>query len=57
MAAIVREAVDDKLHDREARREDVKRQALSVIGTGHGGRGKDVSEDHDRYLDEAYGDW
>lgn len=56
MAAFVREAVDDKLREDDAGRERIKRRALSVIGIAHGGA-ENVSGDHDRYLDEAYGDW
>lgn len=56
MAALVREAVDEKLARSDAERERIKRRALSVIGTFHG-NGEDVSEDHDRYLDEVYGEW
>lgn len=57
MAAFVRDAVDDKLRAEGAERDRIKRRALTVIGIAHGGRGEKVSEDHDRYLDEAYGDW
>lgn len=56
MAAIVREAVDAKLQEREDERERIKRRALSVIGMFRG-TGENVSGDHDRHLDEAYGDW
>lgn len=57
MAALVRDAVGERLRERNEERERVKRRALAVIGIAHGGKGEDVSEDHDRYLDEAYGDW
>ncbi|HET8777365.1 MAG TPA: CopG family transcriptional regulator [Candidatus Limnocylindria bacterium] len=56
MAALVRDAVDEKLRQRDEERERKKRRALSVIGMFRG-TGENVSEDHDRYLDEAYGDW
>ena len=55
MAALVREAVEDKLADRD--RERLNRLALSAIGIVRGKPGENISEDHDRYLDEAYGDW
>lgn len=57
MAAYVRDAVEEKLRGQDQEQERIKRRALSVIGIAHGGRGENVSEDHDRYLDEAYGDW
>ena len=55
MAALVREAVEDKLADRD--RERLNRLALSAVGVVSGKPGENISEDHDRYLDEAYGDW
>ena len=57
MAAFVRGAVEEKLRGQDEERERIKRRALSVIGIARGGRGDNASEDHDRYLDEAYGDW
>ncbi|MCC6618063.1 MAG: CopG family transcriptional regulator [Chloroflexi bacterium] len=56
MAALVRQAVGEKLARSGAERERIKRRALSSIGMLHGG-GENVSEEHDRYLDEAYGTW
>ncbi|MEO7332430.1 MAG: CopG family transcriptional regulator [Gemmatimonadales bacterium] len=53
MAALVREAVEEKLGDRE--RERRNRMALSVIGAVRGQPGEAIGRDHDRYLDEAYG--
>ena len=39
-------------------REEIKRRALSVIGLGFPSSGlDDISVEHDRYLDEAYGSW
>ena len=55
MAALVREAVEDKLADRE--RAQRNRMALSAIGVVRGKDGERIGRDHDRYLDEAYGDW
>lgn len=54
MAAFVREAVGDKLQEGREERERIKRRALSMVGMFRG-TGENVSEDHDRYLDEAYG--
>jgi hypothetical protein len=56
MAALVRDAVEDKLRAQDADRERIKRRALSVIGK-YRGSGEPVSQDHDRYLEEAYTDW
>ena len=55
MAALVREAVEDKLADRD--RERLNQLALSAVGVVSGKPDENISEDHDRYLDEAYGDW
>jgi len=53
MAAVLREAVDGlPAGDDEARWE----RALSVIGIASGD-GANVSEEHDRYLEEAFGGW
>lgn len=54
VASVVREAVakygaDDDLDAKWER-------ALSVVGKYHSGR-NDVAENHDKYLDEIYGDW
>ena len=53
MAGYVRRALESALADEEraARIEN----ALGVIGMFRG-TGENVSEDHDRYLDEVYGD-
>ena len=56
MAAFVRDAVDEKLRTEGADRERIKQRALSVIGIARG-PGLPIGRDHDRYLDEAYGDW
>ena len=37
-------------------REELKRRALAAIGRFRSGL-KDLSTEHDKYLDEAYGDW
>jgi len=55
MAALVREAVEDKLADGERARRN--RTALSAIGVVRGKHGERIGQDHDRYLDEAYGGW
>lgn len=57
MAALVREAVADKIGNDDDERDRIKRRALSVVGIGHGGADERIGEEHDRYLDEAYGDW
>lgn len=54
MAELVREGVDGLLDadDYEAR----WRRAVSVVGKFRGD-GANVSEEHDKYLEEAYLDW
>ncbi len=54
MAAVIRDAVDGIL-DGDERRARWER-ALSVVGSASGG-GENVSEEHDRYLEEAFLDW
>jgi Arc/MetJ-type ribon-helix-helix transcriptional regulator len=54
MAAVIRDAVDEIL-DGDERRAQWER-ALSVVGSASGGGGN-VSEEHDRYLEEAFLDW
>lgn len=57
MAALIREAVDRVLPDDETPSLDERQQrALAALGSATGGGGN-VSEEHDRYLDEAYADW
>ncbi len=56
MADLIREAVD--AHLRKARwvsREELIRRSLESAGRFHSGC-PDVAVEHDRYLDEAYGD-
>lgn len=53
LAAVIRRAVDS-LVDR-ADRDDATERALSAIGAGSSGL-PDVGAEHDRYLDESYGD-
>ena len=56
MAHLVREAVDRAYATAIAppSRADLWGRALEAVGSGHGD-GSNVSEDHDRYLDETYG--
>ncbi len=56
MAHLVREAVDHAYATVlvPPSRADLWDRALEVVGSGHGD-GENVSEDHDRYLDETYG--
>lgn len=53
IAAVVREAVDHEL-EREGTRRAARERALQAIGKYRGGA-SDVSVEHDRYLDEAWG--
>lgn len=57
MAALVREAVSDKLADRDRDLKRLNRLALSAVGIVRGSPGERIGADHDRYLDEAYGEW
>ena len=52
IAALVRELVERNLSHGEAERR--RQRALSAIGRFHSGK-QDVSREHDRYLDEAFG--
>lgn len=54
IAALIREAVDRLVHGGDP--DAVWRRALAVIGRYSAGPGN-VSEDHDRHLEEAYFDW
>jgi hypothetical protein len=56
MAAYVREAVDQKLAGRRGERGRLNRLALSAIGRLRGAPGERLGADHDRYLEEAFGD-
>lgn len=54
VAALVRKAVDREVADGD---QEVRwAHALRAVGSFHSGTG-DIAEDHDRYLDEAYGAW
>lgn len=53
IAALVREGVDQVLGDRE--RERAWERAMSVAGKYRSGTG-DLATEHDRHLDEIYGD-
>jgi predicted DNA-binding protein len=55
MATLVREGVDRVLDQED--REERWRRALSVVGKYKSGDNANVSEEHDRYLEEIYGDW
>lgn len=59
MADLVRESVRDLLRRRRvperSRGEKIER-ALAVLGKFRSGF-SDLARNHDRYLDEAYGDW
>ncbi len=57
MAAYVRQAVDAKLAAHRGERDRLNALALSAVGRLRGGLGERVGADHDRYLDEAYGEW
>ncbi|MFA5787856.1 MAG: CopG family transcriptional regulator [Actinomycetota bacterium] len=55
VAELVREAVDKLTGSLpHGGTEDRKKRALAAVGKFASGRG-DVSKEHDRYLDEAYG--
>lgn len=54
MAELVREGVDEVLHDVEGQRR--WERLMSTAGIGRGGGGN-VAEEHDRYLAEALMDW
>lgn len=52
IAALVRELVERSLSHGETERR--RQRALAAMGRFHSGK-KDVSREHDRYLDEAIG--
>jgi hypothetical protein len=56
MARLIRDAVDQAYGSVLAppSRADLWDRALEAVGAGHGDAAN-ASEDHDRYLDEAYG--
>jgi hypothetical protein len=53
IATLIRKAVDQFLFNRRTDRASLYRQALSVVGKYEAGTG-DISQEHDRYLEEAY---
>jgi len=55
MAHLIREAVDRTYRSVLAppTRAELWERAMSAVGSGHGD-GANVSEDHDRYLDDIY---
>lgn len=55
MAQLVREAVEQILARYQTR--DRWDDLFSVVGKHVDENGGNVGRDHDRYLDEAYGDW
>ncbi len=56
IAALIREAVDLYAGDDDF--EARKRRALTAVGRFRDREGaSDVGVNHDKYLDEAYGDW
>lgn len=58
MAHLIRDAVDRTYGTADTESMDAKwERAMRVVGIGHGGIGNNVAQDHDKYLDEIYGDW
>lgn len=56
MAALIRDSIDEMLKSRQGVSwEERKRRALEVTGKYHSGK-SDVSQRHDDYLAEIYGD-
>ncbi len=55
LAAVVRTAVDQYLLSAKPDRQSAYRLAASVIGK-HSADSSDVAENHDRYLEEAFGE-
>lgn len=56
MAELIRRSVADTLKRESAEYEERWKRALSVVGMFDSGL-TDVSENHDKYLEEAYMDW
>ncbi len=54
IATLVREGIQHVLAEEDA--DAVWQRALSVVGAFHGGGGENVSEEHDRYLEQAFAD-
>jgi hypothetical protein len=59
VAALIRESIDRLVQSPEVTsREERIQRALSMIGKYHSGRPEqNVSENHDDYLTEIYGEW
>jgi hypothetical protein len=55
LSQLVREGVDSVLS--RAEKDDRRRNLLSIVGKYGKGGTERVGEEHDRYLDEIYGDW
>ena len=56
MAELIRQSVDQFVRSKgELTHEQLRQRALSVIGAGSSGV-TDLGQEHDKYLDEAYGD-
>ena len=55
MASLIRDAVDRRFLEEDVELDEGWRRFFSALGRFHGGGGN-VAEDHDRYLDEIYGD-
>jgi len=56
MAEMIRRSIDSTLEREGAEREELWERAMSVVGIFNSGL-SDVSEEHDKYLAEAYMDW
>ena len=57
LSDLIRESVDRYVAtERPIDREEQKRRALAVIGKYQSGV-SDLGSNHDKYLDEAYGEW
>jgi len=55
MALLVREGVDAVLASEDRR--DRWDELFAIVGKYKDGEAEDVSREHDRYLDEIYGEW
>lgn len=56
MAELIRQSVDQFVRSRgKLTPEQIRQRALSVVGIGSSGV-TDLGQNHDHYLDEAYGD-
>jgi hypothetical protein len=59
VAELVRASIDQYIGSSEIiTMDERRRRAIAVIGRYHSGEtGGNISEEHDKYLDEAYGTW